>query len=65
MVLASPAWADTIFTVNSDADTDGSACITGPSSCTLREAINAVNAASGDDEIVFDLGQKATITLAT
>jgi hypothetical protein len=29
----------------------------------LREAINAANAAPGNDEIVFDLGQTATITL--
>ena len=40
------------FTVNSTADTDDGTCDV--SSCTLREAINAANAAAGFDTILFD-----------
>ena len=63
MMVASPARADTTFTVKSSADTDGTTC--GASDCTLRQAINAANAAPGNDTIVFDLGQTATITLGS
>lgn len=59
----SSASADTTFTVKSDADTDGTTC--GAADCTLRQAINAANAASGKDTIVFDLGPSATITLGS
>lgn len=63
MMVASPARADTTFTVKSKADTDGMTC--GPSDCTLRQAINAANAAPGNDTIVFALGPTATITLGS
>jgi len=46
-----------IFTVNSIADTDDGACevlsLVPPRNCTLREAINAANAAAGPDTINF------------
>ena len=59
MMVANPARANTTFTVKSIADTDGSTC--GAADCTLRQAINAANAASGNDTIVFDLGRTAKI----
>ena len=66
MMVASPARAAATFTVNSNADTNDGACTTEPDGCTLREAISTANAASGEDKIVFALGQTAeerTITL--
>ncbi|GAB4312760.1 MAG: hypothetical protein Kow00117_05530 [Phototrophicales bacterium] len=42
------------FTVNSLADTDDGNCNTTPN-CTLREAINAVNASPGVDTITFSV----------
>jgi len=43
------------FVVNSAADTDDGECSNAPMDCTLREAINAANARSGDDTITFDI----------
>ena len=56
------------FTVNSVADTDDGTC--DASSCTLREAINAANAAAGFDTILFDptvfpAGSPATIAVTS
>ena len=52
-VLAFPLTA-AVFTVNSTADTDDGIC--DAASCTLREAINAANAAAGADTIRFSIG---------
>ena len=50
------------FTVNSTADTDDGVC--NASNCTLREAIEAANAAPGADVIHFSIGSGAkTIAL--
>src|SRR4051812_28613256 len=51
--LAAPLVAAT-FTVNSTADTDDGAC--DAANCTLREAIQAANAAPGADIIRFIIG---------
>jgi CSLREA domain-containing protein len=64
VVLASPAQAAKPLIVNSSTDANDGACTTRPEGCTLREAINAANAAAGQaDTIEFDLGQSATISL--
>ena len=52
-VGALPAAAQTTFTVINTADTDDGAC--DQADCTLREAINAANAAAGDDTIEFNI----------
>jgi CSLREA domain-containing protein len=51
-----------MFTVNSTADTDDLVCNAAPD-CTLREAINAANAAPGPDTIDFSVS--GTITLGS
>ena len=55
MVMMLPSASAATFTVNSTADTDDGACDTAPD-CTLREAINAANAAPGTDTIGFSVG---------
>ncbi|MGH3584499.1 MAG: CSLREA domain-containing protein, partial [Mycobacterium sp.] len=61
LVATAPA-AAAIFTVNSTADTDDGVC--NAANCTLREAINAANAAAGTDTIRFSIGSGAkTIAL--
>jgi len=57
-----PAGADTTFTVTSAADTGGSTC---GSDCTLRQAINAANAAGGQDTIRFAISGSSEIDLAS
>jgi fibronectin-binding autotransporter adhesin len=57
-----PAVADTTFTVTSAADTDGSTC---GSDCTLRQAINAANAAGGQDTIRFAITGSSEIDVAS
>jgi CSLREA domain-containing protein len=54
--------ANTTFTVNSVDDIDDGMCNGGH--CSLREAINAANAAVGSDEISFSLPPSSTITLS-
>src|SRR5688572_33190754 len=51
------------FTVTKIADTNDGVC---DADCSLREAVAAANAASGDDSVVFDptvFGAAQTITL--
>ena len=50
-----PTAVATIFTVNSNADTNDGVCNAAPD-CTLREAINAANANMGADAINFSIG---------
>jgi fibronectin-binding autotransporter adhesin len=57
-----PAAAQTTFTVSSAADTGGSTC---GSVCTLRQAINAANAAGGQDTIRFALAGSSEIDLGS
>ena len=56
LLAASPAYAKT-FTVNSTSDTDDGECDQFGlfTECTLREAINAANEASGQDTIAFNI----------
>ena len=61
LALAASSQASATFTVNSTADTDDGTCDS--SNCTLREAINAANSATGADEILFSVS--GTITLST
>ncbi|MGH4000499.1 MAG: CSLREA domain-containing protein, partial [Pseudonocardiaceae bacterium] len=61
---ASPAHAVTTFTVNSTNDTNGTCDAT---ECTLREAINAANAAAnsgGPDAIEFDIPGSGVQTIS-
>ncbi|MBI3969220.1 MAG: CSLREA domain-containing protein, partial [Chloroflexi bacterium] len=50
--------------VNSPLDTDDSACTTAVGGCTLREAINAANAAGGLDTITFSIPGGGVQTIA-
>jgi CSLREA domain-containing protein len=59
---SSPAWAET-FTVNSTADPGTGGC--DAAECTLREAVTSANDRAGADDIVFELGRSATITLSS
>ena len=43
------------FIVNTTADHDDGTCASAPADCTVREAINAANAASSDDTISFSV----------
>ncbi len=53
---AAPQYANaSTFVVNSTADASG-ACTSGPGGCTLREAIDAANAAPGDDVVLVPAG---------
>jgi CSLREA domain-containing protein len=49
------------FVVTTTADHDDGIC--NSEDCTLREAINAANAHSGEDAIIFKTGVRGTITL--
>jgi CSLREA domain-containing protein len=51
------------FTVNTTSDTDDGAC--DETHCSLREAVNAANALSGDDTIAFSLPPSSTIVLVS
>jgi len=53
--VESPGPPPLVAVVNSVADTDDGACDPLPDDCTLREAINAVNATPGTDTITFDI----------
>jgi CSLREA domain-containing protein len=55
VLLLAPAagLAQTTFTVNSTSDTDDGTC--DATHCSLREAINAANAAAGTDTIAFNI----------
>jgi CSLREA domain-containing protein len=53
LMAAMPIARATTFTVTSTADTGGSTCA---ATCTLRQAINAANAAAGADVIHFNIG---------
>ncbi len=59
LLLATPAAAAT-FPVNDASDPGNGVC---NSNCTLAEAIDAANSASGTDTIVFDFPSPTTITL--
>ncbi|HTR03428.1 MAG TPA: CSLREA domain-containing protein [Thermoanaerobaculia bacterium] len=54
ILLSAPDLHATVFTVNSNADTDDGVC--NAANCTLREAINAANANAGADTIRFAIG---------
>jgi CSLREA domain-containing protein len=57
-VMAAAATAATTYTVTTTADTDSTgtgACATG-GACTLREALNAVNAGAGGDTVIVPAG---------
>ena len=59
LLVVPQAQADVTFTVTSTADTDDGTC---NSSCTLREAINAIRDVEGTDEIDFALpGHRPTL----
>jgi CSLREA domain-containing protein len=58
----SQAASNGTYTVNTTTDTDDGTC--DGTHCSLREAINAANAAAGADTITFTLPPSATITLA-
>ena len=60
LVVSSVSARAATFVVTSSADTDGAACGT---DCTLRQALNAANGASGDDIITFASAVTGTITL--
>jgi CSLREA domain-containing protein len=60
---ASAQAADNTFTVNSTADDNDGACT--PTKCTLRDATNAANAATGSSGIVFSLPSSSTIQLSS
>ncbi|MFC5487666.1 CSLREA domain-containing protein [Dokdonella soli] len=51
----------TTFTVTSAADTDGTSC---GATCTLRQAINASNAAGGANTINFNIPGTGPFTIA-
>ena len=62
-VQAQPDAPAALFTVNSSDDTDDGSC--DAVHCSLREALNAANAASGHDTIEFTLGAiTPTITIS-
>jgi CSLREA domain-containing protein len=61
--LAAPALARAAtFTVNAADDTNDGACT--PSHCSLREALNAANAAPGQDVVAFAIGGGGLRTIA-
>jgi CSLREA domain-containing protein len=74
LMVTSPAWADTTFTVNSTGDNgdlvrDGS-CNTGTpipgvgAECTLRAAIQEANATTAADTIDFNIGGSGVKTIS-
>src|SRR3954453_18473974 len=60
VLFAAPGALAATFTVNSPSDTDNGAC---DADCTLREAMNAANAAPGADTIDFGIGIGGSYTI--
>lgn len=56
-LLGAPQTANAAtYVVNSMADTNDGVCSSAPGGCSLREAVNAANAAPGDDVVLVPAG---------
>jgi CSLREA domain-containing protein len=63
--VAEPPYPAAVFTVTAADDADDGSCSGYPGHCSLREAINAANAAPGADTVDFHATVVGTISLAT